>query len=143
MIGNSMKRGTCTHMAKALALTVVFCIAVSHGQTSSDSSAPATTRKAAVSDLQASCRPDAVQAVAAKLSIGVTVKEIPDGPKLPGGTKYVAASKDVPAYCQVTGAFVTNPKTGKTVDVPPKKLPFFKVGKELKGRVNAIEGKVD
>lgn len=25
-----------------------------------------------------------------------------------------------------------NPKTGLTVDVPPKKLPFFKMGKEIK-----------
>ena len=33
-----------------------------------------------------------------------------------------------------------NPKTGKIVDVRPKKLPFFKVGKELKGKVNNIEG---
>jgi len=30
-----------------------------------------------------------------------------------------------------------NPKTGKTTDVKPKKLPFFKVGKELKERVNS------
>jgi integration host factor subunit beta len=29
-----------------------------------------------------------------------------------------------------------NPKTGEIVDVPPKKLPFFKVGKELKEMVN-------
>jgi integration host factor subunit beta len=29
-----------------------------------------------------------------------------------------------------------NPKTGGIVDVGPKKLPFFKVGKELKGMVN-------
>jgi integration host factor subunit beta len=29
-----------------------------------------------------------------------------------------------------------NPKTGQTVDVRPKKVPFFKVGKELKERVN-------
>jgi integration host factor subunit beta len=29
-----------------------------------------------------------------------------------------------------------NPKTGKNVDVKPKKLPFFKVGKKLKKRVN-------
>ena len=29
-----------------------------------------------------------------------------------------------------------NPKTGKIVDVPPKKLPFFKVGKELRELVN-------
>jgi integration host factor subunit beta len=29
-----------------------------------------------------------------------------------------------------------NPKTGEVVEVPPKKLPFFKVGKELKEMVN-------
>src|SRR4051812_18689475 len=29
-----------------------------------------------------------------------------------------------------------NPRTGSTVDVKPKRLPFFKVGKELKDRVN-------
>jgi integration host factor subunit beta len=28
-----------------------------------------------------------------------------------------------------------NPKTGDTIAVKPKKLPFFKVGKELKERV--------
>lgn len=29
-----------------------------------------------------------------------------------------------------------NPRTGNKVDVLPKKLPFFKVGKELKERVD-------
>ncbi len=29
-----------------------------------------------------------------------------------------------------------NPKTGKNIRVSPKKLPFFKVGKELKARVD-------
>ena len=29
-----------------------------------------------------------------------------------------------------------NPRTGDKVDVRPKRLPFFKVGKELKERVN-------
>ena len=33
-----------------------------------------------------------------------------------------------------------NPKTGKSVDVRPKKLPFFKVGKQLKGMVNGSGG---
>jgi len=28
-----------------------------------------------------------------------------------------------------------NPKTGDSIDVKPKKLPFFKVGKELKERI--------
>ena len=30
-----------------------------------------------------------------------------------------------------------NPKTGEPTRVKPKKLPFFKVGKELKKRVNS------
>jgi len=29
-----------------------------------------------------------------------------------------------------------NPKTGKNIRVSPKKLPFFKVGKELKAKVD-------
>ena len=29
-----------------------------------------------------------------------------------------------------------NPKTGTKINVPPKKLPFFKVGKELKEMVD-------
>ncbi len=29
-----------------------------------------------------------------------------------------------------------NPKTGKKIKVSPKKLPFFKVGKDLRERVN-------
>ena len=30
-----------------------------------------------------------------------------------------------------------NPKTGKKIQVQPKRLPFFKVGKELRERVNS------
>ena len=32
-----------------------------------------------------------------------------------------------------------NPKTGEIVNVAPKKLPYFKVGKEMKGLVNRIK----
>jgi len=32
-----------------------------------------------------------------------------------------------------------NPKTGEKIAVPPKKLPFFKVGKELKERIDNVE----
>ena len=31
-----------------------------------------------------------------------------------------------------------NPKTGEKVKIAPKKLPFFKVGKDLKDRVDEI-----
>ncbi|RLA61788.1 MAG: integration host factor subunit beta [Epsilonproteobacteria bacterium] len=34
-----------------------------------------------------------------------------------------------------------NPKTGKVVKVEPKKVPFFKVGKELKEMVDAGKDK--
>src|SRR6185503_15570113 len=34
-----------------------------------------------------------------------------------------------------------NPRTGDPVGVHPKRLPFFKVGKELKERVNESAGK--
>ena len=46
------------------------------------------------------------------------------------------------------GSFVTreygsyagrNPKTGKMVEVKPKKAPYFKMGKELKERMNGRE----
>ncbi len=30
-----------------------------------------------------------------------------------------------------------NPKTGASINVPPKRVPFFKVGKELRQLVNA------
>lgn len=30
-----------------------------------------------------------------------------------------------------------NPKSGKKIEVAPKKLPFFKVGKELREQVNS------
>ena len=36
-----------------------------------------------------------------------------------------------------------NPKTGKNVDVPPKRLPHFKVGRELKDMVDTIKGVVE
>ena len=32
-----------------------------------------------------------------------------------------------------------NPKTGDRVDVPPKKVPYFKPGKELKDLINKSE----
>ena len=33
-----------------------------------------------------------------------------------------------------------NPKTGEKVDVPPKKIPYFKMGKELKALLNGQAG---
>lgn len=76
--------------------------------------ATATPVRTAV-DLQGLCTPEAVQAVASSLSAGVTVKKIDNGP-FPSATHFVAAAGNTPAYCQVTGSFVTNPKTAKTAN---------------------------
>ena len=35
-----------------------------------------------------------------------------------------------------------NPRTGETIHVPAKRLPFFKVGKELKERVDYAPGAI-
>lgn len=68
--------------------------------------------------LAAACTPEAAQAVASKLSIKVMVGKLPNaempGPYLVGGAKFTPASAAKPAYCQITGSYVTNPKTGKT-----------------------------
>lgn len=41
------------------------------------------------------------------------------------------------------GAYVgRNPRTGESIQVEPKRLPFFKVGKELKERVDGGQGEV-
>jgi feruloyl esterase len=69
-----------------------------------------------VSDLEEICHRETVRAAVGKLSLMVSVKEIKNGPKLPGGTKFVAETKEVPAYCQVSGSIVTNLKTGKTAN---------------------------
>ncbi len=42
----------------------------------------------------------------------------------------------VKKYGSCTGR---NPKTGDKVEIKPKKLPFFKVGKELKERVDGLD----
>ncbi|PIE02879.1 MAG: integration host factor subunit beta [Acidobacteria bacterium] len=34
------------------------------------------------------------------------------------------------------GRIGRNPRTGESVKVPPKKVPYFKVGKELKEQIN-------
>ena len=42
--------------------------------------------------------------------------------------------------CREYGSYKgRNPRTGESIEVKPKKLPFFKVGKELKERVDGEE----
>jgi len=48
---------------------------------------------------------------------------------------------EIRGFCSIfvkeyTGYMGRNPKTGGAVEIPPKRLPFFKCGKELKERVD-------
>ena len=74
-----------------------------------------------IPDLEPFCRAQTVQAAVSKLSPTVTIKQLPDeevpgAMKSSGGALFVPASKALPAYCQVSGSYVTNPKTGKTAN---------------------------
>jgi feruloyl esterase len=107
------RRRTLTGIAAGLAIGgSALALSASHG----NAVVPTTPPRPNL-DLAAACQQAAVQEVASKIPGGVTVKEVANAlTKLPGGVKYVAASKNLPAHCQVTGSFVTNPATGKTAN---------------------------
>jgi feruloyl esterase len=91
----------------ALALAITWGVALANDEAAG---------KPAGADLETMCRPEAVQAVASVLkTTTVSVLPVSDGP-FKAATKYVAATGQVPAFCQVTGSFVTNPATGKTAN---------------------------
>jgi hypothetical protein len=70
----------------------------------------------AVLRLENFCRAETLQTVASALKTAVvTVKPVPNGP-FKSATRYVAATKEIPAFCQVTGSFVTNAANGKTAN---------------------------
>lgn len=62
------------------------------------------------------CNATAIQAITSSLPTKPTVGKIANqpGPFYTDGTKYFPASDAMPAFCQVTGSYVTNPETGKT-----------------------------
>jgi feruloyl esterase len=91
------------------------------GSTVVISSAYATTPQATsptpAAKLQSFCQTPKIQAVAASLTDNaVAVGQIAEPLTFPGGTRFVPAKGAVPAYCQVQGSFVTNPKTRKTAN---------------------------
>ncbi len=67
--------------------------------------------------LEALCTIGVMREVAASIgSSAVTLHKttVQPGPFLTDGVRYTPAKGDLPAYCQVTGSYVTNPETGKT-----------------------------
>jgi feruloyl esterase len=65
--------------------------------------------------LESTCNSAALEEII-KAVPGVTFGKIADGPKIPGGVKYVASNGKTPAYCEVLGSFITNEKTEKTAN---------------------------
>lgn len=66
-------------------------------------------------DLSSVCTTAAMSSIVAGAG-GITIKQVPNGPQLPGGVRLVPANGKIPAYCQVTGSYVTNPETGRTAN---------------------------
>jgi feruloyl esterase len=69
----------------------------------------------ALPGFETTCTPEAMQSVVSGLPTTVTVKPIKFGP-FKTATRFVPAAGTRPAFCQVTGSFVTNQQTGKTAN---------------------------
>jgi len=111
--GNASAEG---RSAVRSALLSGVMVSVAAAVTGTAGAAAATPVLKHVPDLAAVCRPEVIQAAVAKLSPAITVQTLqnPMGPALQGGATFTEATAQLPAYCQVSGTFVTNPRTGKT-----------------------------
>ena len=102
----------------SLAAAASMTLAAALGSAALGVSAPhAATISAepAPAGFEASCTADFMQAAARGLGTTVTVGPIRNG-MFASATRYVAVSGATPAYCQVSGSFVTNPASGKTAN---------------------------
>lgn len=80
---------------------------------------PALAAEAGLSpNLAVKCTASAVGTILGGIEAKGSVGKIANatGPAFADGTSYVPAANGVPAYCQVTGSFVTNPLSGKTAN---------------------------
>ncbi len=70
------------------------------------------------SRLAGRCAPGPVQAMLDGLGTRATASRIADqpGPFFADGTRFTPAAGGLPAFCQVTGSYVTNPASGKTAN---------------------------
>jgi len=110
---NQRSRRASTRLRGAAVLSSAGLVAVSMSALSAQGQSPALSP--AEAQLQAQCQPQAAQAVASGLSsTRVDIAAMPIEPKLAGGARFVPAKGKVPAFCQISGTFVTNAKTNKT-----------------------------
>lgn len=65
------------------------------------------------------CTPSVLQAAAEAGGTGIAVGNIANwmtGAELENGARYFPSTEQMPAHCQVSGKYVTNPETGKTAN---------------------------
>lgn len=114
LIGDSSRRGL-----RSWPTAWIIGFALTHPTTSALAANPKAGR-IVVTNLESVCKAEVVQPVLAKLSPIVTLKELPPeqavNAPMPGGARYVPAAGETPAFCQISGSFVTNPETGKTAN---------------------------
>ena len=68
---------------------------------------------------------------------GTLVKDVTKDPRLSGGARTMAQLYDMQNQPELRDEMTyESPKTGARVDVPAKKIPYFKPSKELKDVVN-------
>ncbi|KHK90332.1 tannase/feruloyl esterase family alpha/beta hydrolase [Novosphingobium malaysiense] len=106
-------------------LATATCALWSAGSAHAAGARSTPDQKTRIADLQAVCTPQVLGKAVARVSPTMTVGEIPNilqrltsgvivAAAIPGGARYVPAAGKIPAYCEFTGTFVTNVKTGKT-----------------------------
>lgn len=96
--------------------TVCSLVAMLTASACTPAKAPVDIATALPADIAEICTAERLPALISGIGYGVTIAEIPNGPKLSGGVQLVPAKNAIPAYCQVTGSYVTNPATGKTAN---------------------------
>ena len=113
-----MREGKSAWRPLTMAASGAVIVAATAGWAASSHEKPV----APANELVALCKAGPIQAIAGKLSTNVAVGPVPNLPGFADGTKFFPANGDMPAFCQVTGSFVTNPETGKTATSEHKGL---------------------
>ena len=103
-------------VASAAALGLSVLVATAQAPSAAQSPSASTAATASAGGPEAACSDANLQKLVEGLpGARMKVQKIPDG-TFSGATKFFAAKDKTPAFCQVSGSFVTNPDTGKTAN---------------------------
>jgi len=106
--GNGLKR-----LAALFGVTGLLTGCIASGDPAETARMGAASRQ----DFVQLCTADAIRTIASSIQASTVepgkIANQP-GPFLTDGVQYTPAKDGIPAFCQVTGSYVTNPETGKT-----------------------------